>query len=433
MEGCGKSTVGPSDEAPDAVANIGIAAHICAASPGGRRYDASMTPEQRAGIDNGIWTCADHGALIDRDDATYTVERLRAMKRAHEDRCAAEIGNASRSSFGTGELIALGPDLVFAGEMVGATEQSWRLRVDHFVIGDLATLIGYISEFSKAAPGDRYLLINSIGDGRVLNGAPTWAKDGGRYSIECPVQSRFPTIPAQQLPKDLALAGGDLYAENGDLATVAGLAALPQKVWMNLSHQQGESLFNPDFGTRIGEYYEVLGASPWFGQLLKLEAIRLAAIPHNDSLDNRQYTPFRCVQRVHAVDVRGEPMNNRLPIRVVFEVNGVGRWSHDLDIFLPPKSAGSSWRTPKRLGPACFPRPAVSALLSGLRDHPRVTNAPICAPGPSALSTSVVSAAPAGRTAATTSCLHHHPADRDRFHSARLDRTTVFRSSEPLK
>ncbi len=341
VEGCGKSTVGPSDETPDAVANIGIAAHICAASPGGRRYDASMTPEQRGGINNAIWTCADHGALIDRDDATYTVERLRAMKRAHEARCAAEIGNTSRSAFGTGELIALGPDLVFAGEMIGANELSWRLRVDHFVIGDLATLTGYIGDFSKAAPSNRYVLVNSIGDGRVLSGAPTWAKDGGEHSLECPVQSRFPTIPAQQLPTDLALSGGDLFVEDGDIATVAGLDALPQKVWMNLSHQQGESLFNPDFGTRIGEYYEVLGASPWFGQLLKLEAIRLAAIPHNDSLDDRQYTAFRCVQRVLAVDVLSEPKNRHLPLRVVFDVNGVGRWSHDLDIFLPPKSASS--------------------------------------------------------------------------------------------
>jgi hypothetical protein len=175
----------------------------------------------------------------------------------------------------------------------------------------------------------------------VLSGAPTWAKEGGQHSIECPVQSRFPTIRAQQLPTDLALSGGDLFVENGDVATVSGLDALPQKVWMNLSHQQGESLYNPDFGTRIGEYYEVLGASPWFGQLLKLEAIRLAAIPHNDSLDNRQYTPFQCVQRVHAVNVSDEPTSGRLPLRVVFEVNGVGRWSHDLDIFLPLKSASN--------------------------------------------------------------------------------------------
>jgi hypothetical protein len=105
--------------------------------------------------------------------------------------------------------------------------------------------------------------------------------------------------------------------------------------------EQGDSVFHPDFGTRIGEYYEVLGASPWFGQLLKLEAIRLAAIPYTDSLDNQQSTPFQCVQRVHAVDVRGALTSGRLPIWVVFEVNGVGRWSDDLDIFLPPKWASS--------------------------------------------------------------------------------------------
>jgi hypothetical protein len=301
-----------------------------------------MTPKQRAGIENGIWTCTDHGALIDRDEASYTVDTLRAMKRAHEARCAAEIGNTTKT-FGTGELIALGPDIAFVGDLIGAAERNWRLRLDHFVIGDLATLTGYISEFSKAAPGNRYVLVNSIGDGRVLSGAPSWARDGDRHAIECPVQPPFPTIPAQQLPSDPAESSEqDWFIENGDLATVAGLDALPQKVWMNLSHQQGDSVFHPDFGTRIGEYYEVLRASPWFGQLLKLEAIRLAAIPYIDSLDNQQYTPFQCVQRVHAVDVRSEPINGRLPIQVVFEVNGVGRWNHDLDIFLPPKSAGST-------------------------------------------------------------------------------------------
>lgn len=342
VEGCGKSTVGPSDEAPDAVANIGIAAHICAASAGGSRYDTTMTPEQRSGIENGIWTCANHGALIDRDEVSYTVETLRAMKRAHEARCAAEIGNTTKT-LGTGELIALGPDLVFVGELIGAAERNWRLRLDHFVIGDLATLTGYISEFSNAARGDRYVLVNSIGEGRVLSGAPTWSRDGDRHAIECPVQPQFPTIPAQRLATDLAMSSKpDLFFENGDIATVEGIDALPQKIWMNLSYQRGDSLFDPDFGTRIGEYYEVLGTSPWFGQLLKLEAIRLAAIPYSDSLDNRQYTAFQCVQRVYAVDVRGEPISGRMPIQVVFQVNGIGRWSHDLDIFLPLKSAGAS-------------------------------------------------------------------------------------------
>jgi hypothetical protein len=35
--------------------NLGIAAHITAASPNGPRYEPSMTQEQRTSADNGIW------------------------------------------------------------------------------------------------------------------------------------------------------------------------------------------------------------------------------------------------------------------------------------------------------------------------------------------------------------------------------------------
>ncbi len=72
---------------------IGKAAHICAAASGrgSRRYDASMTPEERASIDNAIWVCADHADLIDRDEVTYTAEVLRAMKREHKAPCGKGI------------------------------------------------------------------------------------------------------------------------------------------------------------------------------------------------------------------------------------------------------------------------------------------------------------------------------------------------------
>lgn len=53
--GCQKLTVGPSEESSTAITDIGVAAHISAAAPGpgSRRYMASMTPEERACIDNG--------------------------------------------------------------------------------------------------------------------------------------------------------------------------------------------------------------------------------------------------------------------------------------------------------------------------------------------------------------------------------------------
>ncbi|MEO9904331.1 MULTISPECIES: hypothetical protein [Alphaproteobacteria] len=61
--------------------NIGQASHICAAAPGGPRYDAQMTPEERASADNGIWLCDVHGRAVDAKDSKFTVEELRRWKR----------------------------------------------------------------------------------------------------------------------------------------------------------------------------------------------------------------------------------------------------------------------------------------------------------------------------------------------------------------
>ncbi len=64
------------------VINTGVVAHICAASPNGPRYDASMTRKERAGEENGILLCSKCAALIDRDVSAYPPEKLREWKKA---------------------------------------------------------------------------------------------------------------------------------------------------------------------------------------------------------------------------------------------------------------------------------------------------------------------------------------------------------------
>ncbi len=61
--------------------NIGQASHICAAAPGGPRYNEQMTSEERAAADNGIWLCDVHGRAVDAKDSKFTVEELRRWKR----------------------------------------------------------------------------------------------------------------------------------------------------------------------------------------------------------------------------------------------------------------------------------------------------------------------------------------------------------------
>ena len=71
---CRVPTIGPSRESNNAVSNIGVAAHICAAAPGGKRYDPNMTKQQRKSIDNCIWMCQVHAHLIDTDEKNSPIQ-----------------------------------------------------------------------------------------------------------------------------------------------------------------------------------------------------------------------------------------------------------------------------------------------------------------------------------------------------------------------
>ncbi len=64
--------------------NIGVAAHITAASAGGPRYDASLTSEQRRSSANGLWACQSCAKHVDSHDPRYTVAALREWKEQAE-------------------------------------------------------------------------------------------------------------------------------------------------------------------------------------------------------------------------------------------------------------------------------------------------------------------------------------------------------------
>lgn len=80
---CKLCTVGPHNDTARTVSK-GVAAHITAAAPGGRRYDATLTPEQRQSPENGIWLCQNCAKLIDSDDTRFTVASLREWKTQSE-------------------------------------------------------------------------------------------------------------------------------------------------------------------------------------------------------------------------------------------------------------------------------------------------------------------------------------------------------------
>ncbi|MDA1000504.1 MAG: hypothetical protein O2807_08320 [bacterium] len=91
---CRKPTTGPDAYAEDKATIIGIAAHICAASPGGPRYDPSQTESERCSFENGIWLCASCATLIDKNDGkSYSAEKLCGWKAVAEKNAHVELSS----------------------------------------------------------------------------------------------------------------------------------------------------------------------------------------------------------------------------------------------------------------------------------------------------------------------------------------------------
>lgn len=339
ITGCGRVTVGPSNESPSAVINAGEAAHICAASPGGRRYVESMTPEMRSHITNGIWVCSHHATVIDRDAATYTIELLHQIKRDHEAACAVRVRDAGREEVLAYDLVALGAGIICTGELVGADASTWSIKIGQFIDGDLSSLITFIDGFEKLSRADRYVLVNKLGEGRILLVAPAFKKDGDHYLVTCTVGAPSPHVDAQALGRDFSVEPktNDLHRDKlGNIAVVSGVDALPQRIRSCLSTQRGESPFFGEYGVRTGYFFDAFRGSPWLAQMVKLEVIRQATVPYYDEKRKQDLTPLQCVERVRKVEALAEtPENQWLPIRVDLDVCGVGRWQNELSIFIP--------------------------------------------------------------------------------------------------
>jgi hypothetical protein len=112
---CRQVTSGPQEDPTKAV-NIGVAAHITAASPGGPRFDSSLTSDERQAAENGIWLCQSCAKLIDNDPIRYKVDTLRRWKANAEKTATRELeSRSSKTTYSDQkfmELENLMPDLI---------------------------------------------------------------------------------------------------------------------------------------------------------------------------------------------------------------------------------------------------------------------------------------------------------------------------------
>jgi len=121
---CRATTYGPHSD-PSKVVNVGVACHITAASAGGPRYDAGLTPGERKAATNGIWLCQTHAKMIDNDTERFTVDVLCGWKETAEQMTQQEL-EAMKSS-GNRDLLATSGRLTAI--LLDATDHFARLTV----------------------------------------------------------------------------------------------------------------------------------------------------------------------------------------------------------------------------------------------------------------------------------------------------------------
>jgi len=140
---------------------LGVAAHICAASPGGKRYDPNMTNKERSSIENGIWLCQTCAKLIDSDEQQFTSQILRKWKEEHEKFISKEQMNPELLKKAFVETV---PQKVSAKSLVDAGFIQNRV---HMIIE--------AQEIASKQKNDRLMIFLNTYTRKEFNGVPpTW-------------------------------------------------------------------------------------------------------------------------------------------------------------------------------------------------------------------------------------------------------------------
>lgn len=304
--GCGRITVGPGHNNNEHVVNLGEAAHIYAASNNGPRANASMTEDELSSIDNGIWMCRTHARFIDSDQINYSAETLVQWKRNAEEITYKNLQELERDYPGNSQtLISLTRSLIFSGTWISVIDDTWVFEIDHFVVGELENLKSLSIDFDNIASWNRYVVIESQGDGRELK-AFSWQLGSNRkYNISCKVMAKSPRTDPNKVGGDIAIGDNfDIFFENNDLAIVTGIASAIQSMRIIVSGSFGDFMGNNSLGSDFSRYYFEYGTDvPLFTRLIKLEIIRLISVSTPDTMTKISSPSLDFINRVIEINI----------------------------------------------------------------------------------------------------------------------------------
>lgn len=336
--------------------SLGRACHIHAAAPGGPRYDPSQDRAQRSAIDNGIWLCANHAGDVDDDPIRFPAALLRAWKKEAEEYSNAILGkNVATTDLTRSGWIALGPEVIAVGKVVGSSAGVWTLDLGSFVRGDVMTLRSFADTFSRYPPEDRYVCVQTEGTGRVLLEAPSIDQTSGMLRVVLHVATPAPRLDANDLGRDFPMEfSGDGSVSPSWNEEIQGIGRVRGLVFVYLDTAKGTNLPSRPHGSRIAQLCEAMGRD-CLADIVAIEAIRLATVSITEFNDAE--VPLCFVDRVWGARVVAPSSlsSDVIHVELTLSVHGAAKpleYEVPIRVTLPPPQPSPSellearWRQP---------------------------------------------------------------------------------------
>lgn len=336
--GCGRSTFGPHKTDPTKCVKLGDAAHIHAAASNGPRYCPEMTPEQRKDISNGIWMCCNHARQIDIEYESFTAETLQIWKVKAEAQAREWLLRGDRSLPYEGTtLISLGFKAIFYAIWLRIDGNNWTFEIVSFLEGTMEDIVHYSSNFHSIIQNERFIVVESQGDARILLKQPEIILDGNKKIIQFSVEDKFRATDPEKFGCDLALdfsnESFDLMLNgNGDLSMVSGVNSAIQHISTSLSMPRGSYIFDTNIGSQVSYYYHKYGENlGLLSRLIKMEIIRLSLVDKTES----GLPMLHCIDHVEKVTLlTTELKEHRLEPIITLIWGNKKKWEDKVPIFV---------------------------------------------------------------------------------------------------
>src|ERR1700722_8885814 len=226
---CRAQTTGPQSD-PSKVIDVGVAAHITAASPGGPRFDPNLGDKERANATNGIWLCQNCAKLIDSDVARFSALVLQGWKLGAEWDAKQRIGKSNSTQRRTNSRIEA------------------ELKRDHRVRDDLQkAMLKSSVERMKRPPGQ----------------SRPWKFAEGEFIVHRLGETGYPSTDETPGISDwFKLESFDFYHNGieGILDIEYALVSDDTRQWVSLDYDQSQQTF-PD-GFHLAKIFKT-GKIPW--------------------------------------------------------------------------------------------------------------------------------------------------------------------------